>query len=487
MKSKFFLTLGLSTLLAVPTFAQEGDPATETERILHEANLTIGNAFQEASAAYNQAVAFVVGSSLMPNEIAKTRISLDVRDKSLRDILKQLADAAKMDVAFDEDLPGELYSFTFKNAYLDDALRLVTHSAGIGYSLERKGDKKTLHFGKKRSTPSALPVLGSWEPQMSRATARLNSPVLGSYSHALPEITVDVNFRNTDVDDAFRSVLNQAGVGYVLGNLPKEPKVTLDAKGANLGTILDQIAKAAGVSWHWVAKNKDGKRDKNSGTVVVSKSYNTAFRYGQSYISLLDATGHSVRSGFTFTTGNVADKTEVFDKDYDVTFRDTSLRDALQDVLKRSGVKYLISSDLPDTKIHLEAKNATLRALLDALCAEGGTRWQQEVDVTEKNGKQEVEVTIQVGGRTRRTFNGSTPVVLGVPGVNRTITNLVTERRHTFVCPHCRGKVSVLGEERPPWKNCPLCGKGLPKKKSESFFSNGEGEDALPSFFSFSG
>jgi Zn finger protein HypA/HybF involved in hydrogenase expression len=500
--TKHARTLGMGLFILAtmhtPSVAQEETQQSQETRKSQELQELQNFAVEipEIEAAYNQALNLEGNLFFSGNDFSKIRVGLDVKDASLKNILTQLAEAAKMEVAFDKDLPDEKYSFTFKNAPLDDALRLVTRTTGIGYSVKVSGEKKTLHFGKKRrgysfttSYAQPFPRIAAIPKAKVAASPHVRMPLATTlqntyFGHTMPEKKIDVDFRNTNLRDALKTALGRAKVGYVLAGEIKDAKVTLSGKGMSLSDVLEEITDSTDISWHWVPQG-------DYGTVVVGTKLGNAFMVGQSYISLLsgDRTTGQVRqngnSAFSFTYEGIESesegegKTDFLGGDYDFNFRDKPVREALQSVLDRAKpkIKYALEANIPDTKITIEANNASLRALLDAICQEGETRWQQEVKVNSQNGKQETQITIKVGGKAPSPYPQTMRILTQPGGVSRTITNLVTEKRHTFNCPHCKTKIAILGSERPDWQFCPKCGKPLPQEKRKAMFTEEIGRE----------
>jgi hypothetical protein len=67
------------------------------------------------------------------------RVDVDLRDASVREAAKELADRSKSVIHVEEDVPGDpRVSIKAKNVRLETALDLVTESAGVGWRVESR-------------------------------------------------------------------------------------------------------------------------------------------------------------------------------------------------------------------------------------------------------------------------------------------------------------------------------------------------------------
>jgi hypothetical protein len=83
------------------------------------------------------------------------RIKIDLKDRSVRDALKEILTAAKLEYAIDDDVAADLKrSFVFENVRLMTALNAVCESAGIGWRVENIPTSLLVRISKRYAAPS---------------------------------------------------------------------------------------------------------------------------------------------------------------------------------------------------------------------------------------------------------------------------------------------------------------------------------------------
>jgi hypothetical protein len=83
------------------------------------------------------------------------RIKIDLKDRSVRDALKEILTAAKLEYAIDDDVADDIKrSFVFENVRLMTALNAVCESAGIGWRVENIPTGLLVRISKRYAAPS---------------------------------------------------------------------------------------------------------------------------------------------------------------------------------------------------------------------------------------------------------------------------------------------------------------------------------------------
>lgn len=164
-----------------------------------------------------------------------------------------------------------------------------------------------------------------------------------------------------------------------------------------------------------------------------------------------------------------------------VDFNNVTLKDALQKLFDEAKADYDVDSDVPvDARVTLKAKNVRLVSALQALADQAGISWTTVIlhRKEEKQFRARVRI-VRSAPRLFRSFTAVGPASIYSPQVPTAFTDMpgmsgrgvsfainIVEQRQTFVCPHCKGRVTTVRAKssRQPqsvWRFCPICGKAV--------------------------
>jgi hypothetical protein len=207
-------------------------------------------------------------------------------------------------------------------------------------------------------------------------------------------------------------------------------------------------------------------------------------------------------SPFQFTFGRAEDATRV-----DLDLDNVPVREAVKRICDQAKQEYKIDDDVPDTtRVTVRARDVRLFTALDLVTQAAGIGWAAEAKDSKPmihvgksvrgSGIYGVYARQQVGdllhnlnGLTNQRFQFS-------PNSDLSYRLFLPQQQSTFTCPHCKGKVTMLGSrqqpkcpkcdrtfqadwqfcpadgtKRPPapgaWHYCPLCGKQVDTDKNE--------------------
>jgi hypothetical protein len=94
--------------------------------------------------------------------LAATAVKLDVRDRPVREALRTVLEAAKVDFAIDEDVPADMKrTFAFEGVQAATALSVICQSAGLGWRTEQTPNGLLVRIGKRYAPPPPAPKADS--------------------------------------------------------------------------------------------------------------------------------------------------------------------------------------------------------------------------------------------------------------------------------------------------------------------------------------
>lgn len=192
------------------------------------------------------------------------RIDVDVADGDVREAVRQVCRAAKMECWIDDDVPVNFrVTLQAKNVRLSTTLDLITQTADVGWRYELRNGKGVVHVGKTVRRGLSVRALGGtgqpfqWGPgthrkQFDLKELRFGVPGEGgwSWNGGRSAARVDLDIRELGVKEALKRVLEQVKVEYAINDdVPDQPRVTVSAKNVRLSTALDLLTQCGGVGW----------------------------------------------------------------------------------------------------------------------------------------------------------------------------------------------------------------------------------------------
>jgi len=194
------------------------------------------------------------------------------------------------------------------------------------------------------------------------------------------------------------------------------------------------------------------------------------------------------------------------DKRIDVDLDNATLREAAKQVAERGGLdaEVTVDEDVPaDARITLRTRNVRVSTALELIAQAANTGWGYE--------RKDNKAQLHFGKNVRRGFTlgqgffkpdklptlQAPGFVFSQGGVRTPDVGRFFVQRKTFVCPHCKGRTTMVventqpkcpkcertfqpdwkfcpvdGTKRPPspgeWHHCPLCGKEVDVEKSDA-------------------
>lgn len=241
-------------------------------------------------------------------------VSLEVNQAQIIDVIKQLMEAAKIEsYTIDPSLSRAPITLVLKNVKLSSALESLSNApgfAGLEVTVEETtGKPATIKISGRRSRTSLyLPggIASSVSADISRdveralaqaqrsaadaariGTARGSMVNGASYSlfvaPRLPETRVRLDVRNSDIRNALKDILKQAGVDFALeDDVPENVKRSFTFENVPIETALDVVCKSAEVGWR--AERVGGPATATASRSTTPGSPKILVRIGKKYV-----------------------------------------------------------------------------------------------------------------------------------------------------------------------------------------------------------
>lgn len=194
------------------------------------------------------------------------------------------------------------------------------------------------------------------------------------------------------------------------------------------------------------------------------------------------------------------------DTKIDLDLNNVPVREAVKRICEQAKQEYQIDDDVSDTsRVSLRASDVRFSTALDLVTQAAGIGWRSEIKDSKRmirvgkavsGGNFGVFVNPPVGDLLRNIEGWTNQRFQFSPNNDLSYRLFLPEQRSTFTCPHCKGKVTMLGgrqqpkcpkcdrtfqsdwqfcpvdgAKRPPapgaWHYCPLCGKQVDTDKNE--------------------
>lgn len=242
------------------------------------------------------------------NTEMRKKVSLEANNMPVVEALKKVLEQAGITCVIDADVPTDkTVTLTVKNVPLSMVLNLLTQEAEVGWSYYRKveGDKKEskIQIGKKRrqglrvvpsgrATASTMAGEGNIQIQVGEAMraaqdairqSQLFMPSSMMISARLPDTRVKLDVHNSNIRDALKDVLKQAGMDYALeDDVPDDVKRSFTFENVPIGTALDVICRSADIGWTvqvpasrtlTLTPGEEPKKEKKKVLILIGKKY----------------------------------------------------------------------------------------------------------------------------------------------------------------------------------------------------------------------